>query len=405
MSEELNIRMGNKGRREIELLAAAALFALLYSALAAIGSFGPLVFSVQGLSPQSIALAASLASFMKIVVPMVVGSLADNRGRRWVLQCATGFAIVIAGGMSFVVSPGALIVGYAAYIGASAAQVPLVDVLAYEALGERKERYAWVRVWGSVGFASSLVVVGGSGLPQWPFGFFGLLVVLQVVALAVVTWGLTTPVPRVSAASARGLMLVIDGWQTARKAGLGWFLFGTMLSFCGFGIYDTYYALRLKALGFGESFIGCAMALGVGAEIILMLLAPRYLARVGSESAIWLTLIGAATASIRWLVISATNEPWILLSVQPLHAISFGLWFLGVVAHGQGRAPNTARARIQGTTNAAVGSGGLLGVSIGGWFAATWGFEYAFWLGAVTSGAAAGVYLALLCRPLGKLEC
>lgn len=382
-----------------QVIAAGGLFALLYACLALVIPLGPIALSTRGLRPGEIAFAASLGALAKITFPLFAGSLADANGRRWILIRTTGMAISLSVGLAFVTSPTALILVYMLYIGMASAQIPQVDVLAYESLGSNTERYAWIRVWGSVGFTSALVIGGWLGLPGQPQFLFLFVASLQIVVLWVVCFCLTQDTRLVqNITRVKGLQLAIEGVAIARKVRLGWFLLATTLSFCGFGIYDTFFALRIQKLGGDDFFVGISIAIGVSAEIILMLLAPKFVARVGGEGAVWLTFCGALAGALRWGVIGSAEQLWLILLVQPLHAFSFGLWFLGVVAHVQGRAPLEAKARLQGAVNAAIGTGGLLGASVGGMVVAGWGFQAAFLMGVCASLAAASIYLSLLFR-------
>ena len=371
---------------------AATLFAVLFAGLALVVPLGPLAFAVRGLSPATVAVAASLAAVAKVCVPLLVGPWADRYGRHKILFWASLAAIMAAVSLALARHPMTMLLGYTLYVSASSAQMPLVDVLAYEAVSPRTERFAWLRVWGSIGFTLALILAGSASLPSHPFTLFMVTASLQVFALLVVSFGLAED--RGSSETSSSSILT-DVYRCARTAKLELFLLATMLNFCGFGVYDSFYSLRLQALGYDDFFIGVAIAVGVAVEIVMMLVAPRYVAKLGAEGAQWLAFGGAVSAAVRWIVIAVSDKPWAFLMVQPLHALSFGLWFLGVVAHVQGRAEGHTKARLQSAAVAAIGTGGLLGSSLGGVLVARFGLSYGFVLGTITSIISAGLYLRL----------
>jgi PPP family 3-phenylpropionic acid transporter len=69
---------------------------------------------------------------------------------------------------------------------------------------------------------------------------------------------------------------------------------------------------------------------------------------------------------VRWLAIGAAQSKTALLLLQPLHAVTFGLWFLSLAKRVQDVSPEPLRASFQGVNAASVGLGGLLGYLSGG---------------------------------------
>jgi PPP family 3-phenylpropionic acid transporter len=126
--------------------------------------------------------------------------------------------------------------------------------------------------------------------------------------------------------------------------------------------YDSGFSLHLSQLGFGGRFIGIAWAIGVAAEIALMASSPAILARVSPARLFALSL---ATAVVRWSLLARVTSPAAILCLQPLHGITFGLfWISGVtLVRDRGHAAPTA---AQGLFSAAVGTGSLVGMNLAG---------------------------------------
>jgi len=126
--------------------------------------------------------------------------------------------------------------------------------------------------------------------------------------------------------------------------------------------YDSGFSLHLSHLGFGGRFIGIAWATGVAAEIALLAASSAILARLGAPRLFALTLV---TAVVRWTLLAQVRSPVAILCLQPLHGVTFGLfWVSGVtVARDRGAAAPTA---AQGLFSAAIGVGSLLGMNVAG---------------------------------------
>ncbi|MEL6188304.1 MAG: MFS transporter, partial [Myxococcota bacterium] len=371
-------------------------YALLFSSIAVMGPLSPLAFSARGLSAGLVAALATLATLVRVLLPMFTGREADRRGRRGLLV-GLGFAgSAAAFGLALFPSTPAAFVLFPFYVAMAAGQVPLADVLAHEQLAERAARFAWVRVWGSLGFALAMLGAGALELPSQPELHFLVGGLLQLAAAGA---ALGFPDDRPAAAASRPSLSA--AWSTAGALGLRAFLIAGVVHYIGFGIYDAYFALRLEALGYGTGFVGVAIAVGVVAEVGMMLVAPRLVQRAGVDGAKRLALAGAAAAWLRWMVIASTDQGSLLLVVQPLHALGFGLWYLAVVSHIQGLAPSHLKASLQSLATAGSALGALVGTSLGGLLVARWGLGPSFVLAAVTSSLAVTLYALVVLRPRG----
>lgn len=368
-------------------------YALLFSSIAIMGPLAPLAFTARGFSPALIAAIATMATLVRVLLPIFSGREADRRGRRRLLVALGLVGSLSALGLALFPSPAAAFLFFTLYVGMAAGQVPLADVLAHEGLAEKASRFAWVRVWGSLGFAAALVGAGSLGLPARPEVHFLVGAALQLATVVAV---LGFPVDRPQAVERPSL---VAAWATAGKLRLRPFLIAGSVHYIGFGIYDAYFALRLEALGYGSGFVGLAIALGVAAEVGLMLAAPRFVHRAGIEGAKRLALAGAAAALLRWVVIASTDHGAWLLAVQPLHALGFGLWYLAVVSHVQGLAPGHLKASLQSLASAGSSFGALAGTSLGGLLVAQFGLSAAFAFAVMTGSAAVILYGMLVFRP------
>ena len=100
---------------------------------------------------------------------------------------------------------------------------------------------------------------------------------------------------------------------------------------------------------------------------------------------------------LRWWLLSRANSPADLWLQQPLHAITFGVWYLAFVHENQARAPAAIRATVQGIAAACLGLGMVLATLAGGYVFERFGGRVLFRL---ATGAA---LLALACYSLRQV--
>lgn len=361
----------------------SAAYAALFGSLALFGPLAPLAFQTMGLEAGGIALLATISAVGRVLAPVWGGRWGDRHGRRQVLLLLAGVSVVLGAVTGWRVET---LIVYPLLLAVVASQVPLTDVLVHDALAPETSRFGYVRVWGSVAFALALLGAGAADLTDRPWTLFMLGASLQAVMLVVL---LRLPGDGVAARPKVSLRELLAAIQAA---GMERFYVATALHYVGFGVYDAYFALRLDALGHGDR-AGYAFALGVTAEILLMLVGPRFVRRAGREGARTLAAIGAAAALVRWVIIAGSDDLVLIMAAQPLHAISFGLWYLGIVAYVQARAPEHLKASLQGGSTTAAGIGGLLGTAVGGVVTAQVAPSAAFVLAVGTAALALYLYV------------
>jgi PPP family 3-phenylpropionic acid transporter len=110
-------------------------------------------------------------------------------------------------------------------------------------------------------------------------------------------------------------------------------------------IYYGFATLHWRAAGLSGAVIGGLWAEGVIAEVVLFACGATLVARFGPN----LLLATAGIAGmIRWTVLGLTTDPWLLASVQALHAFTFGANHLGAMHFITRAAPPGLSARAQG---------------------------------------------------------
>jgi predicted MFS family arabinose efflux permease len=136
--------------------------------------------------------------------------------------------------------------------------------------------------------------------------------------------------------------------------------------------------------------VGLAWSVGVIAEIGVMIFAPRFIGRL--RSSVFLCIC-AAVATARWALLAHLSSRAGILALQPLHGITFGLWYLSMVRFVQTRAPDQLRTSLQSMALSAMGLGMVTGYLGGGLVLERLGGTWLYRLAAAAAGAALAVYL------------
>lgn len=285
---------------------------------AVIGGFQPywgLYLQGQGFSPAAIGELMAIVMATRIIAPNFWGYIADHTGKRLQLVRFGAFMMLLVWLGVFWVreywSLALVLLAYGFFQNAILAQFEAVTMAH---LGQRRERYSLIRLWGSLGF-----IVTGTGLgilfdhisvdslPMW------------LLACALATWLSSMLVPDIKTPKRHEAS---DGLWTILKRQPVWafFIAHFLLQF-SHAPYYTFYSIHLEEHGYSRTEIGWLWGAGVLAEIGLFLVMHRFMPWLGEmRLMLWSLLL----AGMRWLVIGfmVDNHLAIWLA-QLLHAASF----------------------------------------------------------------------------------
>lgn len=350
-----------------------------FAALGAYAPFFPRWLEARGVRGLAMGAVSALIPALGILGPPAIGVLADALGLRGSLlrvACAgAGLAIGgvgLAGALGVPLSFGAIFAAIFVYAIFRSPIVMLADVVALERAAAGGTSYGKVRLWGSVGFLAAALATGRAVDPASPAALpctiaGGLL--LAVLA----AWSLPAK------PAAPRLPIVREGRALLRAPDFALFLVTAVLGQIAHAAYDLCFSLHLRDLGAGSDRVGAAWAAGVVFEVGLMTFAERLLARFSAPSLLVFSFFGAAA---RWTLLATVSSLPVLLVFQPLHAVSFALWWVSSLAWIKSRAPAHALATAQGMFSASVASGSVAGMLV-------WGALYRRSGGSIVFGGAA----------------
>ncbi|WP_437277104.1 MFS transporter [Sorangium sp. So ce375] len=345
------------------------------------------------------AIAATLPA-MGLIAPPVFGYIADSLGVRvWLIRgaCAGAFVVfallALSSALGVSLAFGGLFVAALAFSFFRSPMFTMADVVAVEASASSGIAYGRLRLWGSISFALMAIASGALLDPARPAVLPAAMAASLLVAFAL-SWALPargeTPFRRsgrsddvADAASAERSPAAAGSVRQRARALLQshdfrLFLAASFLAQSATSSYDLCYTLHLRDIGFPESLVGVAWAVGVAGEIALMAFSGPLLKRFAPPTVLAFAFAGA---SLRWALLSYVRFWPALLAIQPLHAVSFGMMWVASLAYTRHRSPPQILATAQGLFSASAGAGSVVGMLV-------WGELYKRGGGSLTFGVA-----------------
>ncbi|HYW05147.1 MAG TPA: MFS transporter [Gammaproteobacteria bacterium] len=253
----------------------------------------------------------------KIIAPNVWGWIADRSGRLVrVIRLAALLAPACFTATFFARDAASMALAMAGFGFFWNAALPQFEAVTLNHLGDQSHRYTRIRLWGSLGF---ITTVGSLGMVLEHARPAVILPVLMGLYGAIWLTSLTVP-ERVShqrqqaQASLKRLL--------RKREVLA--LFGVcFLVQASHGPYYTFFTIYLQQLGYSSGVVGQLWALGVAAEIGIFLAMPRLMRGVGTRR---LLLAALALSVVRWTgTATLAAYPAAVVAAQTLHLASFGI--------------------------------------------------------------------------------
>jgi len=326
-----------------------------------VGAFAPyftLYLQDIGFSAWEIGVMMSVPQVMRLLAPNLWGWLADHLGRRVaVVRLAAFFSFIGFAGFFFTREYTAMLAAMALVWFFWSAALPLVEAMTLDQLAGQTERYGSIRLWGSIGFIVSVMVIGAM-LDHVPIS--ALLWACIAILASVLASALTLPETKVGAGGTAPPL----GDLLKRPEVLA------LLAACFFmsiahGPLYVFYSIHLVNHGYDKLAVGLFWSLGVLAEIAVFIAMPRLMRWTSLRG---ILLASFALAVLRFLLIGwAADSPVILLFAQLLHGATFGAFHAGTVAVLARWFAPQQQARMQGLYGSlSFGAGGMIGGLLSG---------------------------------------
>lgn len=234
--------------------------------------------------------------------------------------------------------------------------LPQIEAITLHSLGHQSQHYSTIRLWGAVGFIVMVVAVAPL-VSHYGTRLIPVLISSSLLALAVTSFLIRArrvyPTPPLSIKP-----------FLKRPEVLALLLVCFLMQF-SHGPYYTFFSIYLRDHGYSDAWIGQIWALGVVAEVIILLFMYRLLPRWGAPMLLLASII--ATAG-RWVLLAFfPDSAAMVVVVQVLHALTVGLYHAAAINLLHFFFIQGVRGRGQALySSVSFGAGGALGVYLSG---------------------------------------
>ncbi|WP_081667647.1 MFS transporter [Paenibacillus pinihumi] len=349
----------------------------VYGAIAVYSTYFPLY--LQGIGMSKIQIGALLAGgpFISLLANPFWGYWSDRLRniKRMLLLMLIGNLLV----MQAVFQLGSIPFIYGAMLVFFFFQMPLfsqTNSLILNSIEGTRHKFGAFRLWGSLGWALLAV---GSGPAVAALGVNRLWVVYTLLML--VSIGFALALPKGESKKKEGFSNSGYGKVFTNRAFLMLVLLGVLISVPN-SMNMTFVAIFISEMGGKEALIGWSAFLSSIFEIPIFLLLDRYLKRNVSTMVAGLIII-SGLFTLRWLLMSAVADPYMVVWIQGLHCLTFGgYYYIGTQLTSM-LVP--AEFRSSGQAAYALTWGGLSGIVAGiagGWLFQEMGPQVMYLVGA-----------------------
>lgn len=338
----------------------------------------------RGLDAAQVGWLVSLVPLMRVVVPPLVGLLADRRRgpRFWASVCAWGGV----GALCLMAGPGYMML-LAGMIFFSAFTAPTIPLLDASAVRGGAQSFGSIRLWGSLGY---LLTSFGLGyfFPAMP----GATVLLALVA-AHALFAAYVSLP--AGGEAQPARVEWGEASLLLRDARVWLLLSTLfLNRVASAPFNGFYTLFVQDLGLSGRVVALTWGVAIATEVAAMFLVDRALGKFGAPAVL---AAGAGLEAVRWLAYSYVRSEAGLLAFAPLHGLGFALLYVAGVRCMAEIVPAGVRSLGQGVGTTAAGMGQTIGIVAAGYMYQGAGASATF-----AAGAAAGALTVLSALLLGR---
>jgi PPP family 3-phenylpropionic acid transporter len=312
------------------------LFTLLYSGLSVFGTYINLYLEQIGYDKAQIGLVISISYFAVLIGQLSWGALSDRAStKNWVLNLLYFATVLVSLLFYFSTAYLYLIVLVSLYSFFCNPIPSLTENLALEALEGGRWDYGKVRIGGTVGYITTVLIVGYMLQNRYDSIFVTGAVIMLLAGLV------SLRLPKVHRRYTEKHEWRASWKQLSQMRQFYGILAYSLCFAMGFGYFHSYYPLYLTSIGGDSGLVGLLMFTGSLLEIPVLFSMEAIIKKLGSKRT--LLMAGAATA-LRWVLMSFFRSiPFILLA-NALHSIGYIAYFYSIVTYINKTVPRSLRA-------------------------------------------------------------
>ena len=318
-----------------------------YAAIGAFAPFIPLYYRDLGMSGLQLGVLLALPSLWTALTGTVWGALADTMAihrllLRIVLIAAAAVALLVSVPTTFV----PLLVLVAVLSFTLVPIPPLLDSYAVGVAERSGSSYGGLRVWGSIGFTVTVLILGrflGGQVTDrflYAYAFCLLAAWLSVFGL-----------PHLAERRPRRLLDGIE--EVRRNRPFILLLVVAYLLATGFAVMGNLLSIHVREMGGSTEVIGVTFAAAAVSEFPILIFGGWLMARLGARR---LVMVALVMYVVRFAMLSFVTAPWLVVVAQMLHGASFGAFLIASV---------TLAHRLVGREHAATAQASLGTMSFG----------------------------------------
>ena len=349
-----------------------------FASLGVVVPFWSLYLNSLGFDAKSIGELMAILMGTKIIAPYLWSWIADHTGHSMkIIRIASIASTVTFLGVFLNSSFWWLVLVMLLFSFFWNATLPQFEANTMNHLGKDTHKYSVVRLWGSLGFVFSVILIG-SMLDKYGYQLVPVSIFILYVLITVFSF-LVNDAPQHHPHVEHVSILKI-----LKKPHVIALLAICFLMQMSHGPYYTFYSIYLKEFNYSSNMLGWLWALGVIAEIILFMFMHKLMPKFSPR---YLLMIALVLTTLRWLLIGHYVESlWIIIFAQCLHAASFGLYH----AVGIELFHRNFKGKLQGRGQAlysavSFGAGGAVGTLISGVYWDAYSAQVIFGVASLTS--------------------
>lgn len=312
----------------------AGFYFFYYATVGAFIPFWSLYLEDSGFNKDEIGYLIAITMIARIFAPSIWGHLTDRTGKRMLWIRIATLAELLAWLAIFFVPASftSYLVIMLFFSFFQNAIIPQFEAVTLFWLGDKRDKYGQLRLWGSVGF---IVTVTAFGFVFDVLSLSMLPVMLAGLACLSLLNAMLVTEPTKSSCSAQENQLTASRsprdrlhetsfLNQLRKPRITWFFSAQFVLLLSHAPFYTFYSNYLASYGYSKTTIGVLWSLGVVAEIILFTQSKKLLA---SFSTYWLMWSCFLVTGVRWLLVALFPESLLIqVLAQCCHAFSFALF-------------------------------------------------------------------------------
>jgi len=342
-------------------------FFCLFAVFGVVAPYLQVLLDARGFSKQNIGFILGGVEAAGLVSPLLWGWVSDHsRHRRSIMAAA-----VLGAGATF------LLFGRVAGVGVGLAValcfgffvrpiIPLTDGFVLRYLSEHRGDYGRARVWGSLSFVFTILVLEALGVADEQKGtrlILGAVVVLTLFHLGSVSLLPLTANEHAVRSGRTPYRRVEFDWSLLRSRAFVILLAVGFLGRMAMQSQYSFFTLFVREeIGYAQA--GKLWTLGALAEIPVIFFSGVLIARLGIRNLLVLGLLGA---TLRITGYAVAPILWVVVALQALHALAFGAFHVATVTFVARLVPSGMKQSAMAVFVAvSMGLGAILGSALGG---------------------------------------